>query len=112
MKSSFGNDLTAGTIPAHIVKFALPMLVGLFFNMGYSIINMIWIGNLLGKDAMGAVTVSLAITLILIGILSGSTTALSIIVSQYYGAKNFKMVGKVIANSWYLFLQTLSFLPY
>lgn len=110
MKHSAGNDLTSGSIPAHIVKFALPMLVGLFFNMGYSIINMIWIGNLLGKDAMGAVAVSLAITLILIGILSGSTTAISILVSQYYGAKNFKMVGKVIANSWYLFFTNAALL--
>ena len=98
-----GNDLSSGSIPKHMIKFALPMLAGLLFNMGYSIVNMVWIGNLLGKAAMGAAAVSLSINLILIGVLSGSTMAMSILVSRYYGSKNFDMVRKVIDNSWYLF---------
>jgi Na+-driven multidrug efflux pump len=46
------------------------------------------LSGLCGKEAMGAVAVSISITLILIGILSGSTTATSILVSQYYGVIN------------------------
>lgn len=103
MDDKKGNDLTVGSIPTHIVKFAVPMMIGLFLSMGYSIINTIWIGNLLGKEAMGASAVSFPITFILIAIASGSTTATSILVSQYYGSKNFKMVEKVIENSWYIF---------
>ena len=102
-KSIAGQDLASGSIPGHMIKFALPMLAGLLFNMGYSIVNMVWIGRLLGKEAMGAAAVSLSITLMLIGVLSGSTMATSILVSRHYGSKNFEMVRKVIDNSWYLF---------
>jgi putative MATE family efflux protein len=105
-KDTTGNDLTTGSIPKHMAKFALPMLIGLIFNMGFGIVDMMWIGNLLGKEAMGAAAISFSITMILIGLSSGSTMATSILVSQNYGSKNFYMVKKVINHSWYLFLST------
>lgn len=102
-KDTTGKDLTSGSISKHMVKFALPVLTGLFLNMGYNIINMIWVGNLAGKDAIGAATASFSISLIFVGIVAGTATAISILVSQYYGARNYPMVRKVIDNSWYLF---------
>lgn len=109
-KSTTGNDLTTGNISKHMFKFALPILVGLFLNMGYQIINMIWIGNLAGKNAVGAATVSFSISLILVGIITGTTAAVSILVSRYYGANNIQMVRKVIDNSWYLFFTNAALL--
>lgn len=103
MKKTTGNDFTTGSIKKHILKFAIPMVIGLFLTMGYTIINTIWIGNLLGKDAMAASSVSFPITFILIAIASGSTTAVSILISRNYGAKNFKMINKIIETSFSLF---------
>ena len=103
MKKTTGNDFTTGSIKKHILKFAIPMVIGLFLTMGYTIINTIWIGNLLGKDAMAAASVSFPITFILIAIASGSTTAVSILISRNYGAKNFKMINKIIETSFSLF---------
>lgn len=54
MEKTTGKDLTVGSIPTNILKFALPMMVGLFLSMGYSIVDTIWNGNLLGREAMGA----------------------------------------------------------
>ena len=103
MKKTTGNDFTTGSIKRHILKFAIPMVIGLFLTMGYTIINTIWIGNLLGKDAMAAASVSFPITFILIAIAAGSTTAVSILISRNYGAKNFKMINKIIETSFSLF---------
>jgi putative MATE family efflux protein len=103
MKKTTGNDFTTGSIKKHILKFAIPMVIGLFLTMGYTIINTIWIGNLLGKDAMAASSVSFPITFILIAIAAGSTSAVSILISRNYGAKNFKMINKIIETSFSLF---------
>jgi putative MATE family efflux protein len=103
MKSISGKDMTMGSIPRHILNFGLPMSLGLLLTMGYSIINTIWIGNLLGKEAMGAAAVSFPITFILISIAAGSTTATSILISQNYGSRNLKRIEKVIGNSLSMF---------
>ena len=103
MKKTTGNDFTTGSIKKHILKFAIPMVIGLFLTMGYTIINTIWIGNLLGKDAMAASSVSFPITFILIAIAAGSTSAVSILISRNYGAKNFNMINKIIETSFSLF---------
>ncbi|NMM64568.1 MATE family efflux transporter [Clostridium sp. P21] len=103
MKKHAGNDFTTGDIKSHILKFAVPMVIGLFLTMGYTIINTIWIGNLLGKEAMAATSVSFPITFILIAIATGSTTAISILISRNYGAKNFNTINKIIETSFSLF---------
>lgn len=103
MKKEAGNDFTTGSIKKHILKFAIPMVIGLFLTMGYTIINTIWIGNLLGKDAMAASSVSFPITFILIAIAAGSTSAVSILISRNYGAKNFTMINKITETSFSLF---------
>lgn len=103
MKKHTGNDFTTGNVRNHILRFAIPMVIGLFLTMGYTIINTIWIGNLLGKEAMAAASVSFPITFILIAIASGSTTAISILVSRSYGAKDFKRIDKIIETSFAMF---------
>ena len=103
MKKTTGNDFTTGSIKNHIFKFAIPMVIGLFLTMGYTIINTIWIGNLLGKEAMAAASVSFPITFILIAIAAGSTTAVSILISRNYGAKDFKKINEIIETSFSLF---------
>ncbi|BCZ45357.1 MATE family efflux transporter [Clostridium gelidum] len=103
MKKTTGNDFTKGSIRNHILKFAIPMTIGLFLTMGYTIINTIWIGNLLGKDAMAAASVSFPITFILIAIAAGSTAAVSILISRNYGAKDFKKINEIIETSFSLF---------
>ncbi len=104
MSSKFGKDLTVGNIPRHLLTFSVPMLIGNALQAGYSIINTIWVGNMIGEDAVGASAVSFPIVFILIALASGVTLATTILVSQYYGAKNMKMVEKVVNNSFSLAL--------
>lgn len=100
MEKNFGKDMTVGSVPKHLIKFALPMLIANVLQTGYSIINSIWVGKILGKDALAATAVSFPIIFILIAIASGVTLATTILVSQYYGAKNHDMVKKVVNNSF------------
>jgi putative MATE family efflux protein len=100
MDKKFGTDLTVGSIPRHLLFFSIPMLLGTLIQVGHSIINTIWVGHLVGEDAVGAIGVSFPIFFILIGFAMGISMATTILVSQYFGAKDFGMVEKVVNNSF------------
>jgi putative MATE family efflux protein len=100
MDKNFGKDLTTGSIPRHLLVFSLPMLVGNMLQVAYSIVNTIWVGKFVGPDAVGATAVSFPIIFILIALASGATLATTILVSQFYGARDMEMVEKVVNTSF------------
>jgi len=104
MDKKLGKDLTIGSIPRHLLIFSIPMLIGNLARTSYNIINIIWVGHLVGKDAVGAAGVSFPIIFVLIGVVIGMSLATTILVAQYYGAKRYDMVEKVVSNSFSLSL--------
>jgi putative MATE family efflux protein len=100
MGSKFGNDLTIGSIPKHLLNFSAPMLLGSLLQTGYGIVNTIWLGNMVGANAVGASQVSFPIQFLLIALSMGATLATTILVSQHYGAGNHEMVERVVNNSF------------
>jgi putative MATE family efflux protein len=94
-----GTDLTTGSIPRHLIAFSIPMLIGSALQTAYNIINAMWVGNGLGTEAMAAITVSFPVHFMLMAIAGGLTIATTILVSQAYGAKNYKEVDRAIDNS-------------
>lgn len=104
MNAQFGKDLTEGSIPRHLLLFSVPMLLGNLIQIGYSIINTIWVGHLVGEDAVGASGVSFPVMFVLIGFAMGMSTATTILVSQHYGAKDYASVEKTVNTSFSLSL--------
>ncbi|WP_426445320.1 MATE family efflux transporter [Paenibacillus sp. S-38] len=100
MKQHFGKDLTTGSIPQLLLQFALPILIGNLLSTGYSVINAIWVGNLLGQDAVAAVAVSFPVFLAVVALCSGATLATSILVSKAYGSKDYARIQQIVNNSW------------
>lgn len=107
MESQFGKDLTKGSIPKNLIKFALPILIGNILTTGYSIINAIWVGNLIGKDAVGAIAVSFPIFLAMVALCSGTTLATSLLISKAFGAKDYTRLKDVVNNSWAIAIITI-----
>lgn len=96
-------DLTVGNEGKLIFKFAVPMLLGNVFQQLYSFINSIIVGNYLGKSALAAVSASFPIIFLLISLIIGIGMGSSILISQYFGAKNIEKVKKTI-DTTYIFL--------
>ncbi len=88
MNKNIGVNLSEGSVSKNLAFLVIPMLLGNFLNVGYSIVDSIWIGQIVGSAGLAAVAVSFPILLILISIASGITIAGNILVSQYYGAKD------------------------
>ncbi len=97
------KDLTVGKESKVILLFALPMLLGNVFQQLYNIVDSIIVGNYIGKEALAAVGASFPVIFVLISLVVGVSMGSTIIISQYFGAKDFKNVKKAI-DSLLIFL--------
>lgn len=102
MSINFVQDMTEGNEIKHLVKFSMPMLIGNVFQQSYNIINSIIVGRYLGSNELAAVGATGSINFLAFSICMGLSIGISIIIAQYFGAKNYEEVKKAIANSVYV----------
>lgn len=95
------NYVEADTKKA-LFHMTLPLLIALVLNMTYSLVDSLWIGNLLGEEAMAALTSSTAIILLLSCIIVGLTNGIAILLAQAVGAKDEKRISQMKTTSFLL----------
>ncbi|MEE4177240.1 MAG: MATE family efflux transporter [Bacteroides sp.] len=94
------RDLTTGSPGKQIFLFALPMLLGNVFQQLYNIVDTIIIGRYIGTNAVAAAGASFPVIFVLISLVIGITTGTTIIISQYYGAKDYEKVKRAIDTAF------------
>ncbi|MFQ7235559.1 MAG: MATE family efflux transporter, partial [Enterococcus hulanensis] len=67
------KELTHGNPAKLILLFALPLFVGNVFQQFYSMIDMLVVGQVLGKDALAAVGATGSVSFLIIGFAQGLT---------------------------------------
>ena len=97
------KDLTQGNEARLIFNFAMPMLLGNLFQQLYNIVDTIIVGNFIGKEALAAVGASFPIIFTLISLIIGVASGGTIVIAQYFGAKQYGNVKKAI-HTIYIFL--------
>ncbi len=96
------QDLTKGKVGSLILKFAIPLLIGNVFQQLYNIVDSLVVGNFLGKDALAAVGASFPVIFALISLIIGIATGTTIIIAQYFGARDYENVKRAI-DTMYIF---------
>lgn len=84
------KDLTVGKPEKVLWRFCLPLLGSVIFQQLYNIADSLVAGKYIGEDALAAVGNSYEITLIYLAFAFGCNMGCSVIVSQFFGAKNYK----------------------
>ena len=97
------KDLTIGKESRLIFNFALPMLMGNLFQQLYNVVDSIIVGRVIGKEALAAVGASFPIIFTLISLVVGVAMGATIIISQYFGAKDINNVKRTI-DTIFIFL--------
>lgn len=103
MKQTNGTDLTTGTEWKVILKFAFPLLIGNILQQLYTITDSIIVGQFLGKEALAAVSASFFIYYFVISLVIGIGSGTSVVVSQYFGAKQYGKVQRAF-SSFFIFM--------
>ncbi len=82
------KDLTEGTPWKRIIEFAIPMLIGNVAQQFYNTADSIIVGKYIGDNALAAVGSASPILNLLLVLFVGISVGASIMVSQYFGAKD------------------------
>lgn len=87
---SKGNMLS-GNIAKELMIFIIPIWIGTFFQQLYNTVDAMIVGKVLGKEALAAVGGNSMIVInLLLGFFIGVASGVGVIVSQYYGANDYK----------------------
>ncbi|MEE9912439.1 MAG: MATE family efflux transporter [Deltaproteobacteria bacterium] len=95
------QDFTEGNIARQVIDFTLPIMLGNVLMSVYGIINMIWVGRLLGHQAVAAVSASLPIIMLMPAFLIGLGMATNVLIAQAFGRKDTAMLKKILSNSFF-----------
>ena len=93
------KDLTSGNPSTVLWKFCLPLFGSIIFQQLYNIADSWVAGRFVGQDALAAVGNSYEITLIFIAFAFGCNIGCSVIVSQLFGAKNYRDMKTAVSTA-------------
>ncbi len=95
------NGITEGVIWKQLLMFFFPILIGIFFQQLYNTVDTVIVGRFVGKEALSSVGGSSSqIINLVIGFFTGISTGASVLVAQYYGAKDENGVYQTLHTSY------------
>lgn len=93
------KDMTSGSIPKHLISFAVPMVLGNLFQLTYNAVDSIIVGRFVGTNALAAVGSANPIMNIVIFFIVGICMGTSVLMSEYFGAGDIKKLKREISTS-------------
>lgn len=96
-----------GNLLSVILTLAIPIVINSFIQTMYNLTDTYWISNL-GNDEMASITIVTPVQNIILNFGTGITTAGSILISQYLGAKEDRQAN-IMARHIYLCSMIFSF---
>ncbi len=102
MSTNYIQDMTEGNEVKLLIQFSLPMLIGNVSQQFYNLIDSIVVGKYIGANALAAVGATNSLNFLSFSICLGLSIGISIIISQYFGAKKEEDVKRAIANAVYV----------
>ncbi len=109
MKKSQIKDFTSGNITKQLVLFATPLFLSNMLQVVYNMVDMIVVGNVLGKNGLSAVSVGGDVSGFMTFLAMGYANAGQVIIAQYIGSKRRDKIGRFVGNMFsFLVLCALS----
>lgn len=93
------KDMTSGNIPKHLISYAIPLILGNFFQLTYNAVDSIILGRFAGKESLAAVGIANPIMNIMIFFIVGICLGAGILMSEFYGAHDTARLRKEISTT-------------
>ena len=87
-----------------LTVFAMPMILGGFFQQIYNMADSIIVGQFVGSSALAAVGACAALTNVFIRVALGAGVGAGVLVSRYFGAKEYDKMKTIVSTSLLSFL--------
>ncbi len=80
--------MTEGSIVRQLIVFSFPLMLGNVFQMLYNTVDMIVVGNFVGKEALAAVGSTSMITNMAVFFFNGFSIGASVVIARQFGSDN------------------------
>lgn len=95
------NQITEGVIWKQLLFFFFPIMLGTFFQQLYNTIDTVIVGQFVGTKALASVGGSSSqIINLVVGFFTGLSSGASVIIAQFYGARDEKSVSQGVHNAY------------
>ena len=93
------RKMTEGSIARHLLAYAVPLILGNFFQLTYNEVDSILIGKFAGEGALAAVSAANPVmTIVILGV-SGISIGASVLMSRFYGAGDEEALRREVATT-------------
>lgn len=89
-------DMTQGSITGHLIRFAMPLLLGNLFQQLYNLVDTYVVGNYVSNEAYAAVGSVTPVINSFLGLFIGFSAGAGVVISQYYGAHRTEDVRRAV----------------
>lgn len=98
MQGSGIKDFTQGNITKQLVVFAWPLFLSNLLQVVYNLVDMVVVGNVLGKVGISAVSVGGDLSHLLTFIAMGYASAGQVLIARYVGARQTDRIGRFVGT--------------
>ena len=98
MRASGIKDFTQGNITKQLLVFAWPLFLSNLLQVVYNLVDMVVVGNVLGKVGISAVSVGGDISHLLTFIAMGYASAGQVLIARYVGARQTDRIGRFVGT--------------
>ena len=87
-----------------LLLFAFPMIIGNLFQQFYTMVDSVVVGRFVSENALAAVGASYSLTNVFISIAIGGGVGASVLVSRYFGARDYRRMITSVSTALISFL--------
>lgn len=92
------RDFTEGNVPGQLVSFATPLFLSSLLQIAYNMVDMIIVGQKLGKVGLSAVSIGGDVSNFLTFVAMGFSNAGQVLISQYLGSGQREKISRFIGT--------------
>ncbi|MBO7275079.1 MAG: MATE family efflux transporter, partial [Clostridia bacterium] len=96
--STIETNLSKGSVPKQLMKFALPFIISNLVQSLYSVADMVIVGQFAGKISMSGVNIGSQVTMLVTNLVIGLAAGATVLIGQYLGADDRKSLKDTIGT--------------
>lgn len=93
------RDMTRGRPWSHLWRYALPLMLGNWFQLGYNAVDSIIAGRFIGKEALAAEGIAGPVMNLVILAITGVTLGAGVLMSEAYGRKDGPELRRILGTT-------------
>ena len=98
------RDLTVGSVPKTMLRFATPLFLSGLLQMVYNMVDMIVVGQMVGTSGLSAVSIGGEMMMLITFIAMGFSNAGQILISRYVGEQRHDRIGEMVSTLFTLLM--------